>query len=444
MASETAVRIDASCEPAEAASSAPHAPRTLEECDVDVPMLVALCARVLLQRGRQKLAQLSDCIKLPPSVVAQLLALMRAERLVEIAGHTGVESEAAYQLSESGRQFAREAMQRCHYVGPAPVSLMAYSERISAFPTRRYGLDARRVRNSLSHLVLDPNVVDQMGAAMNSGRAILLFGPAGSGKTFLAEHLGRLLPGHVLVPHAITVGGEIIQVFDPLMHVPVPVLRAEGLMRSDRDARWLACHRPTVLAGGELTLQMLDLQFDPVTRYYQAPPQVKATGGMFVVDDLGRQMVAPRDLMNRWIVPLDRKLDFLTLHTGFRFALPFDMTMIFSTNLTPDALADEAFLRRFGYKVHLGPVDPVSYRLIFEDACEAAGVRFDLDAFEWLVDARHIALGRSLLACYPRDLVGRVHDFARYEGCEPELTRESLGRAWNTYFHTVGAFDRGA
>jgi energy-coupling factor transporter ATP-binding protein EcfA2 len=278
-----------------------------------------------------------------------------------------------------------------------------------------------------------------VGAAMNSGRAILIYGPAGSGKTYLAEHLAALQPGNIPVPHAISVGGEIIQVFDPLIHEPVAGAGAGGLIRSSSDERWRWCRRPVVIAGGELTLQTLDLQFDPATRYYQAPPHLKANGGVFVVDDLGRQLVSPRDLMNRWIVPLDRNRDYLSLHTGFKFSVPFDMTVMFSTNLTPSDIADEAFLRRFGYKVHLGPMDLASYRRVFEQACRGMEVAFDPAGFDWLIEHRHAREGRLLLACYPRDLVGRVRDFAAYDGSTPRATVEALARAWTTYFTTAGA-----
>lgn len=420
-----------------------RAPRTIGETGLTQAVLEDLCTKVLLRLGRSSLRALADHIRLPPSLVSDVLTLLRTARQVEMVGHPGVEADAEYQLTDPGKTSAREALARNQYVGPAPVPLESYCSRVHAHSKRHADINASYVREAFGALVVDPAVVDQVGAAMNSGRAMLIYGPAGSGKTFLAEHLASLQPDNIPVPYAITVGGEIIQIFDPLIHEPAGSAEAgNSLIRSDHDERWQWCRRPVVIAGGELTLPMLDLQFDPTTRYYQAPVHVKANGGVFVVDDLGRQLVAPRDLMNRWIVPLDRNRDYLSLHTGFKFSVPFDMTVIFSTNLEPHELADEAFLRRFGYKVYLGPMDRASYRRVFEETCRTAAVQFDADAFDWLIEARHRAEGRSLLACYPRDLVGRVRDFAIYEGRDvAHASREALERAWKTYFTTTGADD---
>ena len=430
-----------SCPLSAAPPALPRAPRTIADTGLAQDQLSDLCARFLLRRGRSKLRALAELIKLPPSVVGEVVAFLRGERLIELFGHAGIESDAEYQLTDAGRRFAWEAFTRNQYTGPAPVALDVYCKSVQAHSLRHVGVDAAFVRKAFQGVVLPPLVIDQMGAAMNSGRPILVFGPAGSGKTFLAEHLAAIQPGQIAVPYAITVGGEIIQMFDPLIHQRVEAegKPAAGLVRADLDDRWQMCLRPVVISGGELTLQMLDLQFDAATRYYQAPPHLKANGGVFVVDDLGRQLVSPRDLMNRWIVPLDRNQDYLSLHTGFKFAVPFDMTVIFSTNLQPKDIADEAFLRRFGYKVYLGPMDRASYRRVFEGACRALDVAFDADGFDWLIEHRHQAQGRSLLACYPRDLIGRVRDFANYEGLEAAATSKALERAWETYFNTAGA-----
>ena len=421
------------------ADSLPHAPKSVAESGLDAAMLADLAARLLMQRGRLRLNRASEVLRLPISVLVEVFEGLRGQKLAQVCGHSGVSSEVEYELTEGGHGFAREAFGRCQYVGPAPVSLADYKDMVGRHSIRHQRLDAATVRASFADIVIDPLVLDQMGAAMNSGRAILIYGPAGSGKTFLAEHLAGLLPGEVAVPHAITVGGEIVQVFDPLIHQPIEGVRTDGLIRRDVDERWQRCRRPVVIAGGELTLPMLDLQFDPGTRFYQAPPHVKANGGLFVVDDLGRQMVSPRELMNRWIVPLDRDRDYLSLHTGFKFVVPFDLAVIFSTNLQPQDLADEAFLRRFGYKVHLGPMPAADYRRIFREACAQFEVQFDDAAFDWLLAERHVPEGRPLLACYPRDLVGRIRDFALYEGCMPSVTCDALDRAWTTYFCTPGS-----
>jgi len=416
-----------------------RAPRTVADTGLGRDLLCDLCARVFLRAGRSRLRDLASTICLPPSVVGDVLKFLRSEQLIELTGHSGLEIEAEYQLTGAGHHFASDAFRRCQYIGPAPVSLAAYCEQVYHHSMRHRTINAPYVRKAFSAMVVDSHVVDQLGAAMNSGRAVLIYGPAGSGKTFLAEHLAALQPGNIPVPYAIAIGGEIIQFFDPLIHEPVDDAGASGLIRANNDERWRWCRRPLVIAGGELTLQTLELQFDPATRYYQAPPHLKANGGVFVVDDLGRQLVSPRDLMNRWIVPLDRSRDYLSLHTGFKFAVPFEMTVMFSTNLKPSDIADEAFLRRFGYKVYLGAMDLASYRRIFEDACRAMGVAFSPEGFDWLIEHRHRREGRQLLACYPRDLVGRVRDFAIYDGGTPHATVEALKRAWTTYFTTTGA-----
>lgn len=412
-----------------------RAPRRLSEIGLPETFLGELLEKFLSLRGRQSLLELAELARLPASVVGEVMIGLRSARLVEIARGGATEAESQYQLTDSGRAHAAEALQRSLYAGPAPVTLAEYTERVHAQSLSHFAFDAGMVRRAFEGVTLAPALVDSVGAAMNSGRATLLYGPAGSGKTYLAEQLARLLPGEIAVPHAIHVGGEVIQVYDPITHDAVGEDQgASGAIRSDVDRRWVMCRRPFVITGGELSLQMLDLQFDPVSRFYQAPPHLKANGGMFVIDDLGRQLVSPRELMNRWIVPLDRHRDHLTLHTGFKMTVPFDMSVVFSTNLRPDQIADEAFLRRFGYKIFVGPVDQRSYRKIFEEACADLGVRFDAAAFEWLLQERHLPQARPLLACYPRDLAGRIHDFATYEGVAAVMDRDSLERAWDTYF----------
>lgn len=414
----------------------PRAPRHFADLDLPETFVGELIEKMLSLRGRQSLIELAEATRLPASVIGEVMIGLRGARHVEIGRGGATEAENQYQLTDTGRLHASDALQRSLYAGPAPVTLDEYTERVRSQSMAHFSFDARMVREAFAGITLAPSLVDSVGAAMNSGRATLLYGPAGSGKTFLAEQLSRLLPGAIAVPYAIYVGGEVIQVFDPILHEAIPDQHDSGssAIRSDVDRRWVLCRRPFVLTGGELSLRMLDLQFDPVSRFYQAPPHVKANGGMFVVDDLGRQLVSPRELMNRWIVPLDRHVDHLTLHTGFKLTVPFDMSVVFSTNLRPDQIADEAFLRRFGYKIFIGPVDEPSYRKIFGEACASLGVHYDASALDWLMQERHLRQSRPLLACYPRDLAGRIRDFAVYEGVPAVMTPETLDRAWSTYF----------
>jgi hypothetical protein len=428
---------DASADSPSGQAFVPLMPRSLEECGLEPLFIAELVGKIVFRRGKISLRDLSAYICLPPVLLNPLLDFMRSEHLLEVSRRGSSDGDVEYQLTDEGKRRATDALQRCLYAGPAPVTLPAYVKELERHSVGALEIRAERVRQEFSDLVISQTVLDSFGAAMNSGRAIFVYGPAGSGKTYMAERLCRLLGGAVAIPHALLVDGEIIQVFDPLVHRPVPQAERSGSLidrRSLCDTRWVLCERPVVMTGGELTLSMLDLRFDASTRYYQAPPHLKANNGIFIIDDLGRQLVAPRDLMNRWIVPLDRRCDFLTLHTGYKFRVPFDVVVVFSTNMQPSDLADEAFLRRIGYKIHLGAVPATDYRMIAERCCEELAVRFDAAAFDFLVNDLHARTGRPLLACYPRDLIGQVRDFAIYDGTERALSEASLRRAWNSYF----------
>ena len=302
------------------------------------------------------------------------------------------------------------------------------------------GVTQAALARSLGDVVIRPEVRDQLGAAMNSRRAIMLYGPPGAGKTFLCERMARLLSGNIAVPYAIEVAGEIIRLFDPLVHRPARAAAAghrPAIDNRDRpDPRWVLCERPVVITGGELTLEMLDLVFDPRAGYYQAPPHFKANNGLFLVDDLGRQLVTPRQLLNRWILPMEHRVDYLMLRNGSKFQIPFDTLLFFSTNLQPAEVADEAFLRRIGYKIFVGEMTLDDYRRIVQGVCVDYGVPYDEAAFELLVNDYHRRHGRPLFACYPRDLIGQMADYAAYHGRRAELTPQSLDWAWHNYFAT--------
>jgi hypothetical protein len=421
------------------APSNARAPRTVDETGLPFLFLAELLGKILFQRGQLRLAELAAHTKLNVSVIDPLIAFLRAEKLCEVAriGNSGTDADLCYILTEAGRARAQAALGRNAYAGPAPVTLAAYVAQVKAQSMANMQVTRGAMAAVFDGIVVNPVVLDQIGAGMNSGRALFLHGVAGSGKTYLAERLRDLLVGTIAVPHALMVDGEVIPFFDNVQHcVTEPALtEAPGLDRgSAPDMRWIrGVRRPAALAGGELTLDMLDLRFDPHTRLYQAPPHLKSNNGIFIIDDLGRQRCTPEALMNRWIVPMDRNVDYLTLHTGHTFQVPFDVIVVFSSNFVPQRLSDGAFLRRLGYKIEVPEASIDEYTRLFRQACESVGVTFDAAAFDYLL-ACHRERGVPLLACYPRDLMRQLRDLARYEDCAPELSRRTLDWAWDNYF----------
>jgi hypothetical protein len=426
--------------PVAATADLPPAPRTVEETGLPQLLLLELTLKALHQHALAHLHELSQHLKLSAALLETLFTVLRKEQLVEVKARGALDGDVTYELTQAGRARADEALARNQYSGAAPVPLGAYAARVRQQSVAGMGVTRPMMNQALANVVVRPEVRDQLGAAMNSRRAIMLYGPAGSGKTYLCEQMARLLSGRIAVPHAVEVGGEIIRVYDPLVHRPahgaataLPSLDS----RSRTDARWVLCERPMVVTGGELTLEMLDLVFDPRAGYYQAPPHFKANGGIFLVDDLGRQLVTPRQLLNRWIHPMEHGHDYLMLRNGSKFQIPFDSLLFFSTNLPPGEVADEAFLRRIGYKIHVGELPLEDYRRIFVDVCAQYHVPFSEATFQHLLQAYHARYTRPLLACYPRDLVGQIADFAAYHGAAPQFDAESLHRAWHTYFGTT-------
>lgn len=429
-------------------SGLPRTPQSIEETGLPLTFLVELVAKSMFQLGLTRLTDLAQHLCLAATVTETICQFMRRELLLEIVRRGQNDADVQYDLTLAGRARAGDWLLRNSYAGAAPVPLADYTQQVSEQSVTKQRISARQVRAAFADLVLPPALVDHLGVAVNSGRPAMLFGPAGSGKTFVAERLQRLLGGAVAIPHAIYVHGEVIRLYDTQCHRPAPTPAgvATGTLdtRVRPDARWVLCERPVVVSGGELTLEMLDLTFDARSGYYEAPPHFKANNGLFIVDDLGRQIVSPRALMNRWIVPMERRHDHLMLRNGGKFTIPFDLVLVFSTNLEPAQLDDAAFLRRLGHKIAVDAVSPDEYRRIFEGACTAEGVAFDAAAVDLLIERYHRPSGRPLLACYPRDLLHLIRSRASYLEEPPALSTEYFDWAWNTYFAADPAAGSGA
>lgn len=420
----------------QSAGLGPLAPRTLEDAHLPEPMLIELLLRQLARAGELRAGEIAWKLGLVLSVIEPTLDFLRVEKLVEVPRRGSFDADVSYALTDAGRERAAEAFEKCRYVGPAPVSLQDYVAQVQLQSVSGIRVDRARIRESLGDAVVPEALVSRFGAALNSGRSIYVYGPSGTGKTYLAERLVRTAGGAIFVPHAIHVDGEIVQVFDPLVHQPIADGPASTQLdrQATGDRRWMKTKRPVVVTGGELTLDMLDLEFEPHSRFYIAPPQMKANNGMMILDDLGRQRVPVRELMNRWIVPLDRRVDYMALHTGTKFQVPFDVTVVFSSNLAPSEIGDPAFLRRLGYKIHIGALDEAGYREVFRQACARSGLPHEEIAVDYLIRRLHAENHLPLFATIPYDVISKLRDRAIFLGESPRLDPESLRWAWDLYF----------
>jgi hypothetical protein len=414
----------------------PPPPATVAETGLHPDILAQLLLKTLVSGEATGIA-LAEKLRLPYSVLDALVQHTRVEKLVEVRGASGTGTAAyRYILTDLGRDRAMQYFEVNRYVGPAPVSLADYSAYVRACMAARPYVDRDRLATGFDQLIVNRAMFDQLGPAVNSGKSLFLYGAPGNGKTVVAEGIGRALGTEMFVPHAIDVDGQTITVFDPVNHVPLGGGGASVsvIASAVHDRRWEKIRRPVVVVGGELTLEMLDLTFNPIAKFYEAPIQMKANGGVFVVDDFGRQRIPPRDLLNRWIVPLESRVDFLTLHTGRKFEIPFNVLIVFATNLKPETLADEAFLRRIPYKILAKNPTMDEYCQIFELNCRKRQLPFDPVMVEYLHRKYYLPRKLQMRACHPRDLVEQVVNICRYQNRELVITRELLDAACGSYF----------
>lgn len=411
--------------------AAPAIPTTVEETGLDMGFITELIMKHTLFMGEFKLTEVAERIKLSMTITQQAIEILRRDKFIEVTGGAGYASITySFKQTDRGKEWATELSNLCHYAGPAPVTLDAYRTMVEAQTVKNILMNDEIIKAGFRHLVLKENILKRIGPAMSSGRALFLYGPPGNGKTAIAEAIGRILPGTVRIPYAVTVGGQIISVFDPVTHFP-----AENAGDQENiDPRWVLIKRPVIMTGGELSLRMLDLDFNPISKFYEASLQMKANNGLFIIDDFGRQLIDPQNLLNRWIVPLDRRIDFMNLHTGMKFSIPFDMLVIFSTNLEPKSLVDEAFLRRIHYKIKIDHPTEREYYSIFKLVCKTSGIPFNQEVFEYLVANYYRRLEINFNACHPADIVEHILTNSRYHRRPPEMTRENIDAAWENQF----------
>jgi hypothetical protein len=404
---------------------APKIPQTLEELGISHALVLDLMLRRLLLEGYCTLESLSKKLKLSVGVLSGVFTHMRQQQMVEIKGMTG--NDYNFVLSAAGRALAGERFQISQYAGACPVALNDYHAATHA-QAALLNVDRDTLRNAFSDLVVTDRMLDQLGPALISQNSIFLYGPTGNGKTSIAERMLRVYSDGILIPFSVEVDGQIISLYDPVVHNRLDMADLEV------DPRWVLCRRPCIVVGGELIPSMVELRLDEASGIYAAPLQMKANNGIFIIDDFGRQLMSPRDLLNRWIVPLDRRVDYLTLRYGVKFQIPFELMVVFSTNLEPTDLADEAFLRRIHNKIYIEACDAPVFDQIFHRVAASRGIPVENDSSEFL---RKICLRENrteLRACYPADICNILQSIGKYENRPIQMSKADLERAAALYF----------
>jgi predicted ATPase with chaperone activity len=415
-------------------------PNTLAATGLTAEWLADLASKIMLRSGVMSASVLAERLGVAGGVLMDVLGLLRREARIEVRPTGSAESELCYTLTDRGRHLALDALHRDGYIGRAPVPLEDYARVVRAQAAHERRVNRTAMQNALQGVVVTDALRDRLGAALRSGRALFLYGPAGTGKTFIAGRLRRALPGEILIPHAIVVNGLALRIFDRGVHEEVDLSATHAPLRLNEgfDPRYACCHRPVLHVGGELEATMLDIELRVSTRELVAPLQLKANNGLLVIDDLGRQRSTTEQILNRWIVPMEDRIDHFSIGGGAYFSVPFDVVLVFSTNLKPETLTDDALRRRLGYKIAFGPISPSAYRRIWEQTCAALKLPFDQELVDYAIEELHGRRAVELLPVHPRDLLNMVVDRLRYEEHDLVLTRDLLIWAWDSNFFNSG------
>jgi predicted ATPase with chaperone activity len=416
----------------------PAAPQSVEEAGISLDLILQLALKSLHFSGELSGTDLSRRLGLEFHVIQPALDLLKTQQQISIVGGGFVGGASyRYRITDTGRTRAALFLESSHYVGTAPVPLAQYQAYMHAFraATPR-GATQERVRQAFSHLVISDSVLDQLGPAINAGHSMFVYGPPGNGKTVISQAIHNLLEGDIAIPHALEIEGQVVRLFDPVNHEVVATEEDENSLTSRfaGDRRWVRCRRPMVMVGGELTLSSLELSYSPTTGFYRAPVQAVANGGVLVIDDFGRQQCSPRDLLNRWIVPLESRVDVLTLQSGQKFELPFMTMIVFATNVRPAELVDEAFLRRIQYKIFAESPSVQDFKAIFATCCRDLGATAEPGLVEHVLVDYYRPRNIPLRGCHPRDLIKQALSLASYLGRPAHLTPDLMEAACNSYF----------
>ena len=408
----------------------PHEPQRFEDLGINLDALESLILKLLLYRGTVSGRNIADVLHLPRPIVAQLLETLRSELLITIKSSAGLE-DYFFQLTDAGHDRADRLARRCTYSGVAPVPLEEYIVAMNQQSLRQSTLSFDSLRRAFSGLRLNETLLSQMGQAVNDGRGLFLYGPPGNGKTSISELLVGAFGEYLWIPRTITIDGELMRLYDPRSHC---VVEAPELEQVSYDRRWILIYRPTIIVGGELTMEQLDLQFNEQTGICEAPVQLRANGGALVIDDFGRQRMPTSELLNRMIVPMEKHHDYINLPSGRQVTVPFDLLTVFSTNLSPQDLVDEAFLRRIPYKIEVQGPSEQEFKELFQDLAELNGLTCDETAIEHLLSRHYKPVDRPMRYCHPRDLIRQVRNYCEFHAVPPAVNEMTLDEAVRNYF----------